>query len=141
MKKLFYAAMSYLLVGLCSGVFYREYTVLNHFTGHTQLKLAHVHILVLGFLIFFILILFEKAFTLTKSKWFKPFFIVYNIGAIWTMLGFIIIGIRQVKGIQPGPAIDGIIGLGHIVITIGFILLFLVLRERILICEKEKSLN
>ncbi|MGL4450104.1 MAG: DUF2871 domain-containing protein [Sarcina sp.] len=141
MKKLFYAAIAYLLFGLCAGVFYREYSVFNKFTGFTQLKLAHVHILVLGFLIFFILILFEKAFALTKSKWFNKFFVVYNIGALWTMLGFFVIGIGQVKGVEMGPAIDGIIGLGHIILTVGFVFLFLVLKERILINEKEESLN
>lgn len=141
MKKLFYTAMAYLLFGLCAGVFYREYTVLNKFTGFTQLKLTHVHILVLGFLIFFTLILFEKVFELSISKWFNKFFTIYNIGLIWSIVGFFIIGIGQVKGVQPGAAINGIVGLGHIIITVGFIFLFLVLKERILVSEKEKSLK
>ena len=139
MKKLFYTAMAYLVFGLSSGVFYREFTVINNFTGHTQLKITHVHILVLGFLMFFILTLFEKVFNISKSKWFNKFFAVYNIGTLLTSIMFLVIGIRQVKGLQPGPAMDGLAGLGHIIITIGFIFLFLVLKEQIL--GNEKNLN
>lgn len=144
MKKLFNAAMIYLVFGLCAGVFYREFTVLNDFTGKTQLKVAHVHILVLGFLMFLMLTLFEKVFKISESKWFNKFFIVYNVGALWSMIMFLVIGVAQVKGITPGGALNGIAGLGHIVITVGFVFLFLMLKEQILKDEnsikKEKKL-
>lgn len=101
MKKLFYAAIFYLVFGLCSGLFYREFTKAHEFTGLTQLKLAHTHILVLGFFMFLILTLFEKSFTLSKSRWFNRFFVVYNAGALFSMIMFLIIGIAQVRGITP----------------------------------------
>lgn len=139
MKKIFNTAMLYLVFGLCAGVFYREFTVFNKFTGLTQLKTAHTHILVLGFFMFFILTLFEKAFSITESKWFNKFFIVYNVGALWSMIMSIVIGVAQVKGITPGGALNGIAGLGHIIIGIGFLFLFFVLKDRIL--KDEKSIK
>jgi hypothetical protein len=145
MKKLFYSAMFYLVFGLCSGLFYREFTKSHEFTGLTQLKIAHTHILVLGFFMFFILILFEKVFSISESRWFNKFFIVYNIGALLSMIMFLVIGVAQVKGITPAGPFNGIAGLGHVIITIGFIFLFLVLKERILkedeSIKKDKALT
>src|SRR5262245_32422715 len=132
MKKLFYAATFYLVFGLCSGLFYREFTKSNEFTGLTQLTLAHAHILVLGFFMFLLLTLFEKVFRLSKSRWFNSFFVVYNVGALLTMTMFLVIGVAQVRGITPAGPFNGVAGLGHIIITIGLGFLILVLRERIL---------
>jgi hypothetical protein len=139
MKKLFYAAMFYLVFGLCSGLFYREFTKSNEFTGLTQLKLAHTHILVLGFFMFFILTLFEKVFSISESKWFNKFFVVYNVGALLTLIMFLVIGVAQVRGITPAGPFNGIAGLGHVIITIGFVFLFLVLKERIL--KEDESIK
>ncbi|MFC5187879.1 DUF2871 family protein [Actinomadura harenae] len=36
MKKLYYAAYTYMIVGLISGFYYRELTKLNHFTGDSH---------------------------------------------------------------------------------------------------------
>lgn len=137
MKKLFYAAISYLVLGLASGVFYRKFTVMNDFTGQTQLKVAHTHMLTLGFLIFLMLTLFEKVFNISKNKWFNKFFVVYNIGLIITSVMFFVIGIAQVKGSSIGPAMSGISGLGHIILTVGFVFLFMVLKGQLFI-KREK---
>lgn len=132
MKKLFYSAIFYLVFGLCSGLFYREFTVINNFTGLTQLKVAHTHILTLGFFMFLILTLFEKAFSISESRWFNKFFVVYNVGAFLSMIMFLVIGVAQVMGITPRGPFNGIAGFGHVILTIGFVFLFLVLKERIL---------
>ncbi|OPX49500.1 DUF2871 domain-containing protein [Clostridium thermobutyricum] len=137
MKKIFYTAISYLLLGLASGVFYRKFTVLNNFTGNTQLKVAHTHILILGFLIFLMLTLFERVFNISKNKWFNKFFVVYNIGLILTTVMFFVIGIAQVKGNNIGPAMNGISGLGHVIITVGFVFLFMVLKDQLFLEDKE----
>ncbi|WP_436513970.1 DUF2871 domain-containing protein [Clostridium thermobutyricum] len=137
MKKIFYTAISYLLLGLASGVFYRKFTVLNNFTGNTQLKVAHTHILILGFLIFLMLTLFERVFNISKNKWFNKFFVVYNIGLILTTVMFFVIGIAQVKGNNIGPAMSGISGLGHVIITVGFVFLFIVLKDQLFLEDKE----
>lgn len=137
MKKIFYAAISYLILGLASGVFYRKFTVLNSFTGNTQLKVAHTHILILGFLIFLMLTLFEKVFNISKNKRFNKFFVVYNIGLILTTVMFFVIGIAQVKGNNIGQAMNGISGLGHVIITVGFVFLFMVLKDQLFLEDKE----
>ncbi len=53
MKKLYNAAFSYLIIGLLSGVFAREYTKAQGIKGSTMLQLVHTHVLVLGFVFFF----------------------------------------------------------------------------------------
>lgn len=140
MKKIFYTAISYLFLGLASGVFYRKFTVLNNFTGNTQLKVAHTHILILGFLIFLMLTLFERVFNISKNKWFNKFFVVYNIGLILTTVMFFVIGIAQVKGNNIGPAMSGISGLGHVILTVGFVFLFMVLKGQLFLENKNKEL-
>src|SRR5690625_6507342 len=70
MKKLFYASFTYMLVGVASGLFYREFTKLNDFPEgqFTQLGLAHTHLLTLGFIVLLIVLALEKAFTISSSK-------------------------------------------------------------------------
>ncbi len=52
MKKLLNASFIYMLAGVASGLFYREFTKLNDFPEgqFTQLGLAHTHLLTLGFI-------------------------------------------------------------------------------------------
>lgn len=52
MKKLYNAAFIYLIIGLLSGVFAREYTKAQGIKGSTMLQLVHTHVLVLGFVFF-----------------------------------------------------------------------------------------
>ncbi len=47
LRKLYYAAHTYMILGLVSGLAYREITKINHFTGDTQLGLLHTHLLAL----------------------------------------------------------------------------------------------
>lgn len=47
MKKYLNIAFAYLLAGLAGGVFFREFTKFNAFTGVTALGFLHVHLLVL----------------------------------------------------------------------------------------------
>ena len=86
MKKLFYAAFAYMLVGVASGLFYREFTKANDFPAgeFTQLGLAHTHLLTLGFIVLLIVLALEKLFGLSRSKLFGWFFWVYNAGVILT---------------------------------------------------------
>ena len=50
MKRLFNLSFFYLILGLALGVFFREFTKLNDFSGATTLNVAHTHTLVLGFI-------------------------------------------------------------------------------------------
>ena len=44
----YYAALMYTVLGLASGLFYREYTQAHEFTGATELGTVHTHLLGLG---------------------------------------------------------------------------------------------
>ena len=131
MKKLFYAAFAYMLVGVLSGLFYREFTKANDFPSgeFTQLGLAHTHLLTLGFIVLLIVLALEKQFTLSRSKLFGWFFWVYNAGVIVTSAMLIWHGSLTVLGQEGNGMISGIAGLGHILLTAGMVLLFLCLRR------------
>ncbi len=71
MKKLYNAAFSYLIIGLLSGVFAREYTKAQGIKGSTMLQLVHTHVLVLGFVFFLIALALCKVFPCTRNKEFS----------------------------------------------------------------------
>ena len=81
-KKYFKTSFIYLIFGLFLGAFYREYTRIIGFTGHTSLRVAHTHTLVLGFILFLILSIFAKSFDLKEDKKEKRFFNTYNFSLI-----------------------------------------------------------
>lgn len=130
MRKLFYAAFSYMVLGVFSGLYYREFTKSHDFpTGEfTQLSLVHTHLLALGFTIFMIILVLEYQFKLSQSSLFNWFFWTYNIGLIITATMLAVHGSMTIVGAESGPATWGISGLGHIFLTVGMILLFLNLR-------------
>lgn len=135
MKKLFYASFAYMLVGVGSGLFYREFTKLNDFPEgqFTQLGLAHTHLLTLGFIVLLIVLALEKAFTISSSKkLFDWFFGLYNAGVILTSAMLIVHGSLTVLGQESNKMIAGIAGLGHMLITAGMIVFFLALRRAVL---------
>jgi cbb3-type cytochrome oxidase subunit 1 len=132
MRKLFYAAFAYMLLGVASGLFYREFTKLNDFeSGFTQLSVVHTHLLVLGFIILLIVLILEKLFALSKSRLFNWFFWIYNLGLVVTAAMLTVHGMQQVVGAESSKAIAGIAGTGHILLTAGMILLFFALRNRL----------
>ena len=135
MKKLFYAAFAYMLVGVASGLFYREFTKANDFPAgeFTQLGLAHTHLLTLGFIVLLIVLALETRFGLSRSKLFGRFSWVYNAGVILTSAMLIWHGSLTVLGQEAGGMIAGIAGLGHILLTAGMVLFFLALRRALVL--------
>ncbi|AZS42260.1 DUF2871 domain-containing protein [Microbacterium oxydans] len=135
MRRLFSAAFAYMLVGVASGLFYREFTKINDFPEgeSTQLGLVHTHLLVLGFVVLLIVLLLEKAFTLSESRLFGWFFWLYNAGLVLTTAMMIWHGSLTVLGQESSGMIAGIAGLGHILLSAGMILLFLALRKRLFV--------
>jgi hypothetical protein len=132
MKKLFYSAFAYMVIGVLSGVFYREYTKGTSFTGYTQLSIVHTHLLTLGFIVLLIVLILEKLFTLSASRLFNWFFWTYNAGLVITAAIMVWHGILQVNGTtEVSGAIPGIAGVGHILLSAGMVLLFLALRTRL----------
>jgi hypothetical protein len=130
MIRLYYSAALYTVLGLISGLYYRELTKAQDFVGDTQLSVVHTHLLALGMLFFLVILALEKAFTLSDSRWFTPFFWIYNAGLVLTVTMLTVHGSMTVLGASAGAAIAGMAGLGHILLTIGLVLLFLALRVR-----------
>lgn len=124
MNKLVKTSAFYGIFGLILGVFYREFTKFNGFTGKTQLAVTHTHALMLGMFMFLVVLVLEKNFNLSQFKQYKGFYLTYNIGLLITLAMLIFHGSMTVLGKETGAAISGIAGLGHIFLAIGIGLLF-----------------
>jgi hypothetical protein len=125
MKRLYVAVVAYTVLGLAGGLFYRELTKSHDFTGFTQLSVVHTHFLTLGTLALLVVLLLERVFTLSASRWFTPFFWTYNAGLLVTAGMMVFIGSRTVLGhTAESGMVNGIAGLGHILLTValGFLL-------------------
>lgn len=133
MRKLFTAAFAYMLAGVLSGLFFREFTKARGFPegAPTQLGLVHTHLLVLGFVVLLIVLLLEKSFALSESRLFGWFFWTYNAGLVLTSAMLVWHGCLTVLGQESSAMISGIAGLGHILLSAGMVLLFLALRKRL----------
>jgi hypothetical protein len=133
MRRLFYASFAYMIVGVLSGLFYREFTKLNDFPEgqFTQLGLAHTHLLTLGFIVLLIVLVLEKVFTLSRSRLFGWFFWLYNAGVILTSAMLVWHGSLTVLGQESSKMIAGIAGTGHMLLTAAMVLLFLALGRAI----------
>ncbi len=140
MKRLYTAALVYLVFGLLAGVYYRELTKANDFTGDTQLATLHTHLLTLGTIIFLVVLVLEKVFTLSASpKLFNWFFWVYNAGLALTLVMMTVNGTLRVLGTTTGAAVSGIAGMGHIILSAGLILLFVALGRRVKVAQNERD--
>lgn len=142
MKKLFNAAFIYMVVGVLSGLFYREFTKAQDFPegGFTQLSVVHTHVLTLGFIVLLIVLALEKVLGISRSpKLFTWFFWLYNVGVVVTSGTMVWHGILTVLGDESSAMISGIAGLGHIFITAGMVVLFIALRRAIVRDQKGAS--
>ncbi|WP_418906783.1 DUF2871 domain-containing protein [Glutamicibacter endophyticus] len=134
MRKLLNLAFGYMLLGVASGLFYREFTKLNDFPegSWTQLSVVHTHLLVLGFVVLLLVLLLEKAFKLSEQrKLFAWFLGTYNAGLILTTAMLTVHGMLTVLGMESSKMISGIAGLGHMGLSAGMILLFVMLRRSV----------
>ncbi len=133
MKKLLNLSLVYAILGMCGGVFYREFTKLNNFTGTTALGKVHTHFLMLGMFVFLIAALFARNMELERAKTFKPFIAVYNIGLALTGIMMTVRGILDVKVDAPSKGLDasisGMAGIGHILTGAGLVLLIVTLKK------------
>lgn len=133
MKKYLNLAMGYAIAAMAGGVFYREFTKWNHFSGITMLSKVHAHLFMLGMMVFLLVALFSRQMDLEKEKSFRRFFLIYNIGLPLTVLMMLVRGIIQVKetplSAGADAAISGIAGIGHILLSIGLLLLLVTLKR------------
>ncbi|MDT3495863.1 DUF2871 domain-containing protein [Bacillus toyonensis] len=130
MKKLYNAAFIYLIIGLLSGVFAREYTKAQGINGSTMLQLVHTHVLVLGFIFFLVVFTLVKVFQIQETKSFRAWFVVYNTGLIVTIVTMVCRGLLQVNGTDFN-GLSHMAGLGHVIISFGFVWFMILIKKSI----------
>ena len=133
MKKYLNLSLAYAIAAMVGGVFYREFTKYSDFTGVTALGKVHIHLFLLGMLVFLVVALYGAHNDLRKIKTFCAFLWTYNIGVPLTAIMLAVRGVAQVRGMALSAAanasISGIAGIGHILTGIGIILLLLSFRK------------
>lgn len=133
MKKALNISLTYLVAALAGGVFFREFTKFNNFTGVTALGKLHTHLFLLGTGIFLFAALFSLHLRLEDEKTFRSFMIIYNIGLPLTAFMMFIRGVFQVLGTNLTKGLDasisGVAGIGHILIGAGLILFLVSLKK------------
>lgn len=133
MKKYLNISLIYAVVALICGVFYREFTKWNGYNEVTTLGKAHVHLLVMGMIVFMMVALFSIHQELEKCKIFRVFIWIYNIGLPITTVMMVVRGITQVMNTSlshgADAAISGIAGIGHILTGVGIVLLLISLKK------------
>ena len=113
-------------MGLIGGVFYREFTKFYAFTDVTHLGKIHVHTLVLGFVVSLFVYLLAKDMNDVKAL--KKPYEMYLTGLVFTVVNMVVIGIYEV--VREGTdviiraAIDGTSGIGHIILAVGIVWMF-----------------
>ena len=133
MKKIMNASLIYFVLARAGGVFYREFTKWNGYTEPTPLGVLHVHLLVMGTIMFLLIALFAKVTDLEKNSLFKKFFVLYNVALPFMVVMMLIRGIVQVLAIDLGKMgngmLSGFAGLSHIAMMTA-LLMFLVAVKR-----------
>src|SRR5699024_12298879 len=72
MQRLLRTAFAYMLLGVVSGLFYREYTKATDTVGiDSQLSVLHTHLLALGMLVFLVVLALDALFSLTGRRSFR----------------------------------------------------------------------
>ena len=136
MKKIMNASLIYFVLAMAGGVFYREFTKWNGYTEQTTLGVLHVHLLVLGTVVFLLTALFAKITNLEENALFKKFFVLYNIALPFMSFMMLIRGTVQVLGINLGKMgngmISGLAGLSHIGIMIALLMLLISIKREMI---------
>lgn len=133
MKRYLNISFAYTIAAMAGGVFYREFTKFNGYTGATALGKVHTHLFLLGMLVFLVVALYAAQVDLAKSKTFRAFLWTYNIGVPLTAVMMLVRGVFQVLGTPLSTAVNasvsGIAGIGHILTGAGLLLLLLSLKK------------
>ncbi len=127
------AALTYAVAAMVFGVFYREFTKFQGFTGKTTLSVMHTHYFLLGMVFFLLLMVLEKNFHLSAQKNVGKILIAYQVGLNITGLGLFMRGMTQVLGTVLSRGLDasisGICGIGHILTGVSMILILVKIKK------------
>ena len=80
MKKYLNISLIYAVAAMAGGVFYREFTKFNGYTGVTALGKVHAHLFLLGMLVFLVVALYAAHNDSKRLKTFRAFLWTYNLG-------------------------------------------------------------
>lgn len=134
LKRYINTSLLYAILAMVGGVFYREFTKFNDFSGKTVLGVVHTHYFMLGMAFFLLLLLLEKNFSFTGTKT-KRVLVFYHIGLNLTAVMFLVRGISQVLDIAlssgMNAAISGIAGIGHILLGVSLTLLLIQIKRSV----------
>lgn len=132
MKRYINLSLLYAVLAMVGGVFYREFTKFNGFTGKTSLGVVHTHYFLLGMVFFLLLLLLEKNFAFTGAKTGRVL-VVYQVGLNLTAVMLAVRGVTQVLGLPltsgMSAALSGVAGIGHILLGISLVLVLLQVRR------------
>lgn len=136
-KKFLIAAATYAGLGLAAGLYYRTLTQVRDFHGHTDLALAHTHLLALGMLTFLALAALEAQLGFAKTIAGKISYWTWHLGMVFTLGAMVVKGTLQVLGATYRSAMfAGIAGWGHILLGVAMVTLFVAL-----LCPVRKSVQ
>lgn len=131
MKRYMNTALLYAVLAMAGGVFYREFTKFNGYTGKTALSVVHTHYFLLGMVFFLLLVVLEKNFSFTGPKTGKVL-AAYHAGLNLTAVMFVVRGVCQVTApaLSSGmdAAISGMAGIGHILLGVSMVLWLVQIR-------------
>lgn len=132
-KKYFKAAFFYLIAAMIAGVFYREFTKIMKVSGETVLAVSHVHLFVLGVCMFLITGILVILSDIEKQKYFRYFYITYNIGLPLMLVSFLAKGIMEIIDItlyrNNSILISVLAGISHIIIAAALVMFFMSLMK------------
>lgn len=138
MKRYMNLSLVYVVLAMVGGVFYREFTKFNGFTGKTTLGVVHPHYFLLGMVFFLLLLLLEKNFGFTGPKTGRVL-IAYQVGLNLTTVMFVVRGVTQVLGTSLSSgmtaAISGMAGIGHIILGVSLVVLLVQIRRSVAAAE------
>ena len=138
MKRYMNLSLVYAVLAMVGGVFYREFTKFNGFTGKTTLGVVHPHYFMLGMVFFLLLLLLEKNFGFTGPKTGRVL-IAYQVGLNLTTVMFVVRGVTQVLGTSLSSgmtaAISGMAGIGHIILGVSLVMLMVQIRRSVAAAE------
>lgn len=126
MKRLMNASIVYGVLALVGGVFYREFTKLNGFTGFTTLSVVYTHYLILGMVFFLLLVLVEKNYSFINDK-VRKYLLLYHIGLNLTVVMLVVRGVVQVLSLDVSSAV--LFGIAHLILGISMVLVLFSIRN------------
>ena len=94
----------------------------------------HTHLLTLGMIVFLVVLALDALLGLSGRRSFTVFYWTYNVGLVVTVALQGVRGLLTLGGHAPAAtsaALPAIAGLGHLLLTVGLVSLFVALRAAV----------